>query len=374
MSLLKVAVFPNTNLFLHYRALNEIDWCSILGAGAVEIKIAAVVTHELEEQKTLHRSRKIRDRAAAGLRLLHKYLGQRQVRVGVTLEFLIKEPTVEYASSRGLNLQIKDDQLIGALLLYRGENPDVPCVLVTSDLPLTVKATHYEINLVPPNETLLLPPEPDEAEKKIRQLEAELVKYKLREPVLDIRFDRGESHTRFQIARPTDAVSGSEAEMQSMLEAAKRKCPMVDLQPDHEPGAPSIENNPFAPIAEAIQGFQAFGRRFYEDYNNRVKAYHRDYERYLRNTFAFKSLATRTIELNMVLANNGTCPAEDIHVLLHFPNGFALYDDEHPPKQPEEPTVPSQELNLFPNVSLLSSLHDIPRLPQLRDPSLPRIR
>jgi hypothetical protein len=370
----KIAVFPDTNLFLHYRQLNEIDWCSLLDTSAVEIKIAAVVTRELEERKTLHQSRKIRDRAAAALRLLHKYLGQRQVRDGVTLEFLIKEPTVEYATSRGLNLQIRDDQLIGTLLLYTGENPDMPCVFVTSDLPLTVKATHYEIKLVSLDETLLLPPEPDLAEKKIKQLEGELAKYRLREPVLDIRFDSGVSHARFQIARPTDVVSGSETEIQSMIEAAKQKCPMVDLKPEQESGASNIKNNPFAPITEALRGFQAFGRRFYEDYNNRVRAYHRDYETYLRNMFAFKTLATRTITLNMILANDGTCPAEDIHVLLHFPNGFTLYDDEHPPKRLKEPAVPSQEMNLFPSVSLLSSFPDIHRLPQFRDPSLPRIR
>jgi hypothetical protein len=45
-----VAVFPDTNLFLHYRPINEIDWCALIKARPVEIKIAAVVTRELEER------------------------------------------------------------------------------------------------------------------------------------------------------------------------------------------------------------------------------------------------------------------------------------------------------------------------------------
>ena len=378
MSVQRIAAFPDTNLFLHYRPLSEIDWCSFLQASAVEIKVAAVVTRELEEQKTLNLSRKLRDRAATALKLLHSYLGQSQVRDGVTLEFLINEPTAESAAARGLNLQLGDDRLVGTLLLYRDEHPDVPCTLVTSDLPLTVKATHYQIQLAAPSETLRLPSEPDVLEKKNKQLEAELLRYKSREPVVDVRFESGESHSRFQIARQTDADSDSETKIQSMLAAAKEKCPLIDLKPQQDSEATTIANNPFAEIAESIrkatEGFQAFGRQFYEDYNVRARAYYRDYEKYLRDTIAFKTLAMRTIKLNLILANTGTCPAEDIHVLLHFPDGFKLYDEEHPPKDPREPAVPSKEINLFPNVSLLSSFPDIHRLPQLRDPSLPRIR
>ena len=129
MSAVKSVVFPDTNLFLHYRPLSAVDWCSLLQVTTVEIKIAAVVTRELEEQKTLHPSRKIRERAATALRLLHKYLGEkppRQIREGVTLDFLIKEPLPEFAASRGLNLQLGDDRLIGTLLAISWRQPRQP--------------------------------------------------------------------------------------------------------------------------------------------------------------------------------------------------------------------------------------------------------
>jgi hypothetical protein len=87
--------------------------------------------------------------------------------------------------------------------LFREENPDIRCVLVTSDLPLTVKAHHYQIELIEPTEALLLPPEPDAAEKKIKQLEADLQLYKSRMPMLDLRFEDGGQHATFQITRPS---------------------------------------------------------------------------------------------------------------------------------------------------------------------------
>ena len=377
MTVQRIAAFPDTNLFMHFRPLNEIDWCGFLQTSAVEIKIAPVVTRELEEQKTLNPSRKLRERADTALRLLHGYLGQSQVREGVTLEFLITEPNADAASARGLNLQLNDDRLVGTFLLYRDEHPNVPCVLVTGDLPLTVKATHYQIRLAPPSETLRLPAEPDALEKKNKHLEAELLRYKSREPALEVLFKSGQRHAQFQILRPTDAPSGTEMTIQARLSAAIAKCPLVELRPEPDPNVAAIKNSPFAEIAESIQkataGLQTLGRQFYEDYNARAKAYYRDYEKYLRDSVAFQTLASRTAVLNLILANSGTCPAEDIHLLLHFPDGFTLYDEDHPPIEPKEPSPPSKEMNLFPSVSLLSSFPDI-RMPQLRDPSLPRIR
>jgi len=68
----RVAIFPDTNVFLHCRPLNEIDWPTLVHASTVEIKIAPVVTSELEQQKTFSPSRKLRDRADSSLRLLHR--------------------------------------------------------------------------------------------------------------------------------------------------------------------------------------------------------------------------------------------------------------------------------------------------------------
>ena len=381
MNASKIAVFPDTNLFLHYRSLNEIDWCSLLHSNTVEIEIAPVVARELEKQKTLNPSRKLRDRAATALKFLHNHLANPQVRDGVTLQFLIKEPTAEFATSRGLNLQLEDDRLIGTFFLYRDENSDTRCVLVTGDLPLTVKAHQCQIEFLPLDESLLLPTEPDPLEKKNKELAAELNRYKSREPVLAVLFDDHENHARFQLPSPAN-IADPEPEIKAQLAAAKEKVQPVELRPKQELGPATIANNPILQFAESLrqtmEGVESFGRQFYENYNVQVAAYYRAYEKYLRDSVSFKTLALRTIELNLIVANSGTCPAEDIYVMLHFPDGFTLYDEKHPPKMPEEPAAPSKEMNLFPHSSLLTSMPYIPdiggRFPQPRDPSVPKIR
>jgi len=223
MSTQAIAAFPDTNLFLHYRPVNEIDWCSLLHGTTVDLKIAPVVTRELEEQKIVIQVRKLKERAAGAVKLLYKYVGGTHVRDRVTLEFLTKEATAEYATSRGLNLQLGDDWLIGTFLLFRDEHPDMRCVIVTNDLSLTVKANHYQIECVSLDESLQLPPEPDPLEKKNRQLEAELLRYKSREPDLSLRFVDGDQHARFRLKNPLD-TSDPEPEIQEKLAAAKQKC------------------------------------------------------------------------------------------------------------------------------------------------------
>jgi len=375
MSTQATAVFPDTNLFLHYRPINEIDWCALVKDRPVEIKIVPVVTRELEQQRVVHQSRKIRDRAGSAVKLLQAYLKKNQVREVVTLEFLTNDPTPDYAAAQNLNLLLADDRLIGTYLLYRAANPNVRCIVVTNDLPLTVKLTQRQIEFISLDDSLLLPSEPDPLEKKNKELEAELLRYKSREPDLAIKFANGENYARFRLTVPTNAPD-PEPEIQAKVAAAKGKCKRVELAPPPEPIDP---NHPFAGIAEQIrqvtEGFQVMGRQFYEDYNRRVEQYYRDYETYLRDTADFKALSTRTIKLELILHNSGTCPAEDIDIHLHFPDGFMLYDEEHPPEHPEEPSVPSKEMNLLPSKSLLlPAFPDIHRLPSLPDRTRPRIR
>jgi rRNA-processing protein FCF1 len=374
MNMHMTAVFPDTNLFLHYRAINEIDWCALVKARPVEIKIAPVVTREMDEQRVVHQVRRIRDRATSSIKLLRNYIGQNQVRDGVTLQFLTDDPTSEYAAAHNLNLLLSDDRLIGSFMLYRDANPDARCILATNDLALTVKLTQRKIEFISLDDSLLLPSDPDPLEKKTKQLEAELLRYKSREPDLAIKFADGLNYRRFRIAVPTDTPD-LEPEIRAQLAAAKEKVKPVKLAP--EPG-PIDPNHAFAEIAEQIrqvtEGFQVVGRQFYEDYNRRVEKYYRDYERYLRDTADFKTLATRTIKLELILNNSGTCPAEDIDVQLHFPDGFLLYNERRPPKPPEEPAVPSKEMSLFSNLSLQPNIPYIARMPTLPNPTLPKLR
>jgi hypothetical protein len=55
-----------------------------------------------------------------------------------------------------------------------------------------------------------------------------------------------------------------------------------------------------------------------------------------------QNLKHRTIRLAICLANDGTAPAEDIDVFMHFPDGFVLTSEDDFPDPPQPPKPPSK--------------------------------
>jgi len=218
----EVHAFPDTNIFLHYRPLAELDWRSMAQGQPVRILIAPVVTRELEERKTLHPIKRIRERAAVALKMLHKFLEDGlpcKVRDGVLLDLLAQEPSPEFAVAKHLNLQLADDWLVATVLAFHEAHPETKVLLVTGDLPLIVKARHYQIETVQPLSDQRLPDESDPAEQKIKNLENELRQYKSRAPDLGALFEDGEDHKKFEILQP---LPNTESEIQSALKRLKR--------------------------------------------------------------------------------------------------------------------------------------------------------
>lgn len=60
-------VFPDTNTFLHYQNIDQIDWPDVLGCDEVTIVITRIVIRELNRHKDGPTSPKIRERSAAAL-------------------------------------------------------------------------------------------------------------------------------------------------------------------------------------------------------------------------------------------------------------------------------------------------------------------
>jgi hypothetical protein len=80
----------------------------------------------------------------------------------------------------------------------------------------------------------------------------------------------------------------------------------------------------------------------YERYNQGVDEYLRSYERYMRDTWEAQAAMGRSIRFEIEIRNTGTAPAEDVDVLLHFPDGFRLFLREDPdiPQKPHPPRKP----------------------------------
>ena len=85
-------------------------------------------------------------------------------------------------------------------------------------------------------------------------------------------------------------------------------------------------------------------------YDSQLEEYYRRYAQYLRSDLEYRNLQGRTIGLTVLLANDGTAPADDIDVSIRFPDGFDLATDSDypaPPAAPEPPSKPKTPMEQF---------------------------
>ncbi|MBU1751254.1 MAG: hypothetical protein KKA73_26515 [Chloroflexi bacterium] len=114
-----------------------------------------------------------------------------------------------------------------------------------------------------------------------------------------------------------------------------------------------------------------------EEYNAKLDEFYQAYAEYLQGSTQYQNLRWRTIQLAIKLINEGTVPAQDIDIFMHFPNGFdvlSAHDFPPPPRRPQPPSKPKppweklrETLDISPT-SLLYPGRLIPQTPELPGP------
>jgi hypothetical protein len=80
-----------------------------------------------------------------------------------------------------------------------------------------------------------------------------------------------------------------------------------------------------------------------EHYNNELEQFYVAYEEYLKQAVEYDNRWRRTLKIEVHLSNDGTCPAEDVDVMLDFPDGITVRaegDVSSPPSPPQPPEPP----------------------------------
>ena len=132
-----LVVVVDTNVFLHYQSLDNIDW-SFVGASPVRIVIPIRVIEELDEKKRDRRD-SVQDRARKSLRWLSDRVLTDEpvvkIRDGVTVEVFV--PT----GRRELRLSADSEILEACEVLEQFTGKRL--ALVTGDLGMQLKGMHY---------------------------------------------------------------------------------------------------------------------------------------------------------------------------------------------------------------------------------------
>jgi predicted ribonuclease YlaK len=168
----KINLFLDTNTFLHYKSIDEIDWRKVVDCDEVTLVLALVVVSELDKKK-YEATGRVREKAKTTVARLNAYSKKPApiiIRDRVFLQFLNFEPEIDYAANQ-LDKSNQDDRLLASVIEFRRENPRLALKIVSGDLGLSIKARLREIEVLELGNESKLPDEPDPLEKKYKQLE-----------------------------------------------------------------------------------------------------------------------------------------------------------------------------------------------------------
>ena len=213
---------------------------------------------------------------------------------------------------------------------------------MTFDLGLTLsaKAGRQGISTLRMPENLLVADEPDPNDNKVKQLEQQIRELNFRVPKLSLAYKDGEQHATFNLPKP---ISLNQSKVDERLKELKQQFPKSEktiLQDETQLLKNSLENVSLL-AASAVMGL--ISQEEIDRYNNEVEKYIPLYTTYLARKVGFENTKRRTIRLEIVLANDGTSPAEDIDIYMHFPDGFQLLEENELPESPK--SLLSHQLN-----------------------------
>jgi hypothetical protein len=338
----------------------------------VVIVIAPIIIRELNKHKDFPKSPKIRDRARDALKSLDSWSEQTApiwIRDSVELQFRVRDPLIDYASNN-LSRDISDDQLIASMIEHRNEHPDCALNIVTADLGLKLKAKAHDLSAVRLPADLKLTDEPLEAEKKIRELQSELMRLQSRIPALKLAFTTGDNLLKVKLKSKAMLTPGNVSHSINVL---RDKYPeIVDSQRNENPGSSSA----LASLAAALSWGSRISAEDAERYNKSLGEFFSAYEKYLFALNDFQCELALTVKLEIMLRNDGTCPAEDIDIFMHFPNGFSLLAEHELPKEPTAPKPPTRPRTMAEQIAdpgfgrtFLGSYNLAPRIPDYKLPT-----
>src|SRR5690348_14199336 len=134
-------LFVDTNVLLHFKRFEEIDWISLTKSSAVTLLLAPIVLRELDDQKATNPQNKLRKRAQALATWVNSKLSSADFRIreGVAIQFISEDPELDFEKHK-LRREIGDDWLIASILDWRNNNTHADVRLVSDDSGILMKA------------------------------------------------------------------------------------------------------------------------------------------------------------------------------------------------------------------------------------------
>ncbi len=248
---MRIVLFADTNLFLQCRDIKSLPWNTISEGKNVVIMITGPVMQEIDRLKNDGNARRARKARGANTLLQEILAADKRclalsgfkTTVDITFAPNYSKADLEKAGE-WLDIAKPDNELVATALVYRKSNiEDEVCLLTNDTLPmLTANRCSLPYKQIP--EDWRLPPEPDDRDKRIKELEQKIAKLEHQQPMFDV-FSTvdsqawGHEHS-FTLLRISEA---NEEDISNIVTLLKHKNPMITEFPRGETDLPSSERN-----------------------------------------------------------------------------------------------------------------------------------
>jgi rRNA-processing protein FCF1 len=356
-------LFVDSNLFLQCRPLQDLDWDRLVGREEVTILVPSAVLAELDKHKSDGNSRRAQ-RARRALKFLDSLLESPDdtVIVRTTPTKVIAQFAPEVSGDPSTS---NDDSILFEVAELTRTHGNQTVGLVTHDTNLKVKAKRKSLRFFPLPDEWLLAPEPDERDKRVRQLEEEVALLKRQTPIIEITLD-GNQEIELIVPSYEPLTPGT-------VEAMTAKFPMKK-----DFSLTSTER------LLSVGGIGMFGLRPPADWeiakyqNEKYPNWERSLRGHLEQIHSYLRIRDATANIRLLIANNGTVSGEHVHIALRVSEGFLNVDPEHHNKlmeklltRPGAPSPPQPHQTILDSSGNLHSLNGFTQPYQLQRPIRP---
>lgn len=349
----QIYLFPDTNLFVQCRPLDQLDWSEWGAYDEVHLLVCRPVQAEIDKQKgggnnrLATRARKASSIFRDIIRSSEGYIEVKSAKPIVRL-FLRPELKRDETLKDQLCYDERDDQLIGIAKLFSKKNQDCDVKVLTYDTGPMATAQLVGLSFVEIPESWLLAAEVDEAQKKINALLVENTRLKSAEPSFQVVFEINSNNIEVIESEIKAFIPLTAIEINYLMSRIKEKFP-----PEKDFGlkdASERSNDIKSGLQRLLQarGTEEFIPATDEqilDYKNKVypnwliqceKAFSKIHEE-LNRRINFPKLL-------VCISNKGTRPAED--ALVTFTTSGKLGIQPPPPRDDDSESEADEELAL----------------------------
>jgi len=170
----KVFIFLDTNVFMHFPRIDNVDWRKAFDQAEVEIVVDQLVLKELNNHKDGGKGEARRNKARTTLAYLKNFLenGDRpSVRDGVAVAAHLDAISVNMEDLQ-LDHRNQDDRLIAGILSYKQQHLGDKVFIVADDLGVRLKAKKFDIPAIDPTSFSIREELQLDEEKELHQLKA----------------------------------------------------------------------------------------------------------------------------------------------------------------------------------------------------------